>query len=547
MAHGVRGTGSRRISAIVGVLAVVATACSSTGSDVPAGGTLTFATSDELPGFNVNKAENETPTARDVAENVFFYAFKADPSYAKTFPGLDGGRPPTLVSTNPQVVEWKIRKEAVWSDGTPVTSEDLRYFQSQIVAKDSLSTAHEGYELMKDVTVVDDKTLRATFDPRPYPEYQTLFAAVPQAAFLEGQPGGFNTGLDESPGPSAGPFQFEKWKKGDSLTLVRNPRWWGAPSLTPPLGSIVFKFIPDASAQVEALANGEVDMIAPEPDIDLVQQLANVDATRHIRTSLEFGPNWDELAYNLRNPILADVRVRRAIAHAVDRNAMVDKLVKPITSDATRLDNFVYMTNHPDYQAHGTQYGTADPDAARRLLDEAGWTGGKDGIRERNGERLSLRVTAATGQARYEQLAELASAQLRAVGIDLRSDNCDLDCLVERVYKGDFDVVTLGWGGNISAVSLIKGIFSSAGEQNFGKFSSAAFDDLIAQAQSVPDPAQQAALANKADEVLWEELPGLPLYQPPTLFAVSEQFVGMADNPNGDGIFWNSDTWGQRG
>jgi peptide/nickel transport system substrate-binding protein len=530
------------VMAIVLAWALVAAACSSTQTpETGSATTLVFAASDEPSGFNLNKAESQTPTTRDVAENVFFYAFKADPNYGKVFPGLE--RPPELVSRDPQVVEWRINQKATWSDGTPVTAQDLLSFKEQVLAPGNLSTEHEGYDQMTDLVAVNDKTVRATFGP-PYADYESLWVAVPQARFVKNQPGGFNTGLDESPGPSAGPYMFKEWKRGESITLVRNPNWWGDPK--PALESIVLRFITDHEAQVNALANGEVDMIAPNADLSLVQRVRKVADTGRFRSSVTFGPNWDLFTYNVANPVLSDVRVRRALTYALDRDAMLDKVVKPITPDARRLDSFTYMANSPDYQAHGAQYARADPDAARRLLDEAGWVPGKDGIREKAGQRLSLRMTAPSGFPRFEQAAELATAQLKPVGIELRSDNCTVDCVLERATKGDFDVLSAGWLGNISTVSLIKSIFGSTGQSNFGMFKSTRFDDLVNQALSVADAREQAALANQADQVLWDELPGVPLYQAPTLFAVSNRFVGMADNANGDGIFWNSHTWGPK-
>jgi peptide/nickel transport system substrate-binding protein len=541
--HSGRWRGRRQAGVIAMLCVLTAGACSSSGTPgASAGSTLTFAASDEPPGFNLNKAENETPTTRDLAENIFFYASKVDPSFRKVFVGLEEA--PVVLSTQPQVVEWRIKQEAVWDDGTPVTSEDLRYFRELLIDDESLSVEHEGYDQMSDVSAVDAKTLRITFE-KPYGDYESLFNGVPQAAFLKAQPGGFNTGLDESPGPSAGPYRFEEWKRGESISLVRNPRWWGTPD--PALERIVFRFITDPSAQVDALVNGEVDMIAPDPDVDLIQQVQEASAGRDIRHSLSFGPNWDLLTFNVRNPILADVNVRRAMIHAIDRNAMLDKILRPISPQGRRLDNFVYMTNHPDYEPHGQQYANADPDAARRLLDQAGWTVGSDGIREKGGNKLSVRIMAPAGFTRFEQAADLASSQLAPLGIQLRSDNCAVDCVLERATKGDFDVLSAGWLGNISTASLIRGIFATSGNQNFGKFSSIAFDELIDQALAVPEARQQAPLANRADEVLWSEVPGLPLYQVPTLFAVDDRFEGVADNPNGDGIFWNSHTWSRKG
>jgi peptide/nickel transport system substrate-binding protein len=544
---GVASIRARRLVVLAGIMAMVAAGCSSSGEDVPSGATLIVASS-EPKGFNFNSTEHSSAATNDIVQNLHFYAFKADPGYGKTFPGLEG--PPKLLSTSPQVVEWTIKKQAAWSDGTPVTSDDLIYFRSQLLAEGSDAIEHAGYDQMTAVAAVDDKTVRATLDP-PFADYESLWTAVPQAAFLRAHPGpdpskpAFNTALNDEPGPSAGPFEFGEWKRGESITLVRNEAWWGDPQ--PTVESIVFRFIPEGAAQVQALANGEVDLITPAADLDLVQQVENLAATHDVRYATAFGPTWDLLTFNLRTPALADVRVRQAIAFALDRNAMADAVMRPIAADARQLDSFIYMSNQPEYRAKAAQYHSRDLAAARRVLDEAGWVPGSDGVRAKGDQRLSLRISPITDVARFEAAAELATAQLKEVGIELQSDGCPFECMFERLELGDFDILSAGWNGTTFPVGVISHIFTTGGEQNYGKFSSPAFDDLIAQAASVANADEQAALANRADEVLWDELPGIPLYQAPSLMAVSNRFVGPAMNANGDGVFWNSNTWGPEG
>lgn len=524
------------ITTLLLVLMVLASACAGTPTGPRSlGRSIVFAADEELTGFNYSTSKDSSETARNVAENIFYFAVKASPDFQLEFPGLQG--PPTIVSTDPQVVEWVIRREAVWSDGTPVTSEDLRYFHSQAVDPDNDVASHEGYNQITKLVVVDDKTIRATFEPH-YADYQSLWGNVPQAAFMKAQPGGWNSGLDRQPGPSAGPFKLQRWERGQSLTLVANPRWWG--DQKPGIDAIVFRFLSDSTAQVQALANGEVDMITPPPDPDLI---ARVDALPGIRRQLSRGPAWVQLTFNLADPILAEPRVRRAIAHAVDRHAVVSAVLKPLVADASPLDNFVYVSNQDEYRAHGPQYQRADPEAARRLLAEAGWAMGPDGVRQRDGMPLVLRLAAAS-DGPLEPVQELIASQLRAVGIDARIDNCLFSCLVaDRLEPGDFDVALFTWFGGVFPLSGIREIFSTGEELNYGQFTSPRFDELTKQALATLDAVEARELANAADVVLWDELPGLPLYQRPTFLAVSDRFSGVMDNGTDNGVFWNSETW----
>ena len=368
------GVGVRLSRVGIGVaLAVVATtvaACGRTSTSIPPG-TVVYAVGGTLDGFNVNTGKDSNEAARDVAVNTFFYAVKVAPDFTLTFPGLEGGAAPRVVSTNPQVVEWVIRRQAVWSDGTPVTSEDLRYFHEQVMDPENDVATQVGYKQITNLEVVNDKTIRATFDPA-YSEFQSLWTSVPQAAFMKAAPGGWNKGLNDEPGPSAGPYvvNTKLFVRGESLVLEPNPKWWGDPR--PGIKSIVFRFISEGS-QVEALKNGEVNLIAPAPAPDLVSTLKGLS---DVRTDLAPSPEWPQLLFNPANPILAEPSVRRAIAHAVDRDAIVDLAVRPMMGSAAKLDSldsFVYLPNQPGYEAHGAEYAHADAAMARKLLDEADW------------------------------------------------------------------------------------------------------------------------------------------------------------------------------
>ena len=516
------------------------------------GGSLTYAAEQEPTGFNGNTSTGATTAVKNVTENLFFYAMKARPDSGVDYVGLE--REPKVISSQPQLIEWELRREAIWSDGTPVTVADVQHYFEQVMLKDPAQVSTEnangyvndvasrvGYDQITKFTRVDDKTFRAEFGPA-YGDYRSLWTDIPQARFMRAQRGGWDTGLDDTPGPSAGPYLFKEWNKGESLVLVRNHQWWGSPK--PTLDSIVFRFLPDTASQVTALRNNEVDMIYPQPQVDLVQEIRSLPGIRH---SIGFGPTFEHLTFNLKHELLSDRAVRQAIAWGVDRNEIVDRLLKPFSSRAVRVDNSVVLVGQAGYEAHGAEYHSADPARARAALDSSGYVRGVDGIYEKGGRRLSLRLaTTADNQLRAQQ-AELMRNQLSRVGIEVRIETVSARLFFgERLPGGDFDIANFAWAGGPFPISAAKQVWQTGSDSNYGGYSSPAFDRAAAEGAVELDRTDQLVLANAMDRALWEDLAVLPLYQKPTLLAVRDRFVNVTDNPTNEGPFWRAQVWGLR-
>ena len=515
------------------------------------GGTLVYAADQEPTGFNGSTSKDNGTSVKNVIENLFYYANKAEPDFSISFEGLD--EEPTVVTEEPQVVEWKINKDAVWSDGTPVTTADIKYYFEQLELKDPSKVdpeenpkgyvndvaSHVGYDQITKLDVVDDKTFRATFEPT-YADFRGLWYDIPQAKFMQAQPGGWDTGLDENPGPSAGPYVFKEWVKGESLTLERNPKWWG--KVKPTLDTIVFRFLPESTTQPDALRNNEVDMIYPQPQLDLVEQVKQLT---DVRSEIGFGPVYEHLTFNFKNEFLKDVAVRRAIAHGVDRNAIVDALMKPFDSKASRLDNRVLVSNQKGYEAHGKEYEKPDPAAAEKVLTDAGYAKGSDGIFAKDGKKISLRLSTTSGNATREAQGELIKAQLAKVGIEIRIDNSPSTQLFgTRLPDGDFDIANFAWVGTPFPLTGSKQIFETGSDSNYSIYTNPKFDEMAEKASAELDEDKALVIANEQDELLWEDLPNLPLYQKPTFLGVRKKFVNIVDNTTSEGPFFNSQNWG---
>jgi peptide/nickel transport system substrate-binding protein len=509
----------------------------STAQRVP-GGQIVFAAEDEPSGFNYASSKDSTLAVRDIIENLFYFAAKSRPDGTLDYVGL--AAEPSIISSDPQIIEWRIRPDATWSDGTPVTTEDIRYFFDNVTDPDNDVASRVGYDQIKKLELVDGKTFRAVFDS-PYGAFRGLWQAIPQAAYLRSRPGGWKSGLDEDPGPSAGPYLFERWNKGESITLVPNPHWKQQPR--PTVDRVVLRFLPDLSTVPDALRNGEVDVIQAQAQLDLLQDLQDVPG---LKLDVVTGPTFEHLVFNLQDPVVGDPAVRRAISHGIDREAIVKALIAPLHPEAQPLHNMVLPNAaSPNSEPHGEQYRSRDLDAARKLLQDAGWIPGADGIRIKNGKPLAIQFATTAGNQRREQGLELIGGQLAEVGIKVLIDTCPPSCLFsKRLPAGQFQVALKSWSGSPFPIADAKARFVTGAGDNYSRYSNPRVDELARQAGAALQETEQFRLANEMDRALWEDLPMLPLYQRPDLAAFRSSVVGIEPNGTRDGMLWNAAGWG---
>lgn len=345
----------------------------------------------------------------------------------------------------------------------------------------------------------------------------------------------------DDPGAAAGPFRLKEWEKGSYVTLERNPDYGGEPA---GVQEITFRFIPSPE-QPAALANGEVDVIYPQPQIDLIEQVREIDG---VNFDASFGVTWEHMTYNVANPVLADVRVRQAIGLAVDRQALVDTLMKPFSDEATVLQNHVYVNNQPEYAENAGEFAARDLERAGALLDEAGWTVGSDGVREKDGDKLVLRIGTTGGDALRERTQELLQAQLKDAGIELRIENVPEAGIFDVIFGGeataqDWDLALFAWVGTPTAALDYTGVYGTGQGNNPGGYSNEEADALLAQATAEVDDTARAALMNQVDQLLWQDPPNLPLYQKPTFVAYKDTIENVVDNTSAEGLTWNADKW----
>lgn len=486
----------------------------------------------ELTNFNTSTAGDALLAGIQVNQNIWPSCLEVLPDFS--FEPYFCERLPEVIQEDPLVVEYKLRADANWSDGTPVSSADMEWYYENCndPTDDCISTV--GYDTAE-LEVIDDKTVRMTWPAgKPFVEYIGLFGGLlPSHLGLD-----WTEGFRTDPIVAAGPYQFDEWNPGSDLTLVPNPNYFGD---APHIDEVTFRFISDVDNLPPALENGEVDVIYPQPQIDLVNQ---VNAFDGIQSSITFGPTWEHITFNTTT---VPLEVRRAIALALDRELIVNALMRPFSETVQALGNRVFVNGHVKYQDNTpVEFQQRDVAAARATLEEAGYVAGSDGIYSRDGERLSLRIRTTGGNTRREQFQELVQSQLGEAGIEITVDNLPGGEIFAEIFPetlpGDFDLVIFAWVGGALPAGGTKQVFGAGSGSNPGVYVDERVDGLLDEALITLDLDRQAELLNEADTLMWETLPLIPVYQLPFFLAWNDRISNIQDNAIAS-FTWNLAEW----
>jgi peptide/nickel transport system substrate-binding protein len=556
----------------------------STEAPAPSGGSVTYAAEQEYISYN-NGTADQTLFANTLVLNM------VQPGPFISMPDLtfklwdDMMVSADVTSTDPQVVEYVIQPAAVWSDGEAIDCDD--FFLAWIANSGMLQTSNPdydpanpeavdadgnpipefipdfntasttGYEDIESVECSDDdKTVTVTFANK-YADWKGLFGGLIPAHIVEANSGvadltavdpmntsadsvalgefwsnGF-VGFDPALALSGAWYTIDSFTAGQNLILKRNEAFWGTPGN---LDEIVFLQVPDATAQPAALENGDVQVITPQPNADLVAQLTGIAG---VTTSIEQGLTFEHFDFNQANKHLAKLEVRQALAMCIDREEIVTTLVKPINPDATVLNNRIYVPAGADYQDNSDGL-VPDVDGAKALLESAGYVLGADGIyADAAGDRLSVRVLRRDPNSRRQSTIELAKEQCAPAGIELVDDPSET--WSSRLTASDYDMVLFAWVAT-PFLSSSTSLYVPDGGQNWNTYVNEDLVDLFAQANAEFDDAVRADLMDQIDQILWDDMVTLPLFQFQEMVAYSDSVTGVVFN-GPLGITWNANEW----
>jgi glutathione transport system substrate-binding protein len=475
------------------------------------------------------------------------------------------------VDVSDTTITWHIRKGVRWSDGAPWDCEDfyLAYLASSgqdLMADGKTNYFHSGntvgYSQISSATCQDPQTLVTKFSA-PFADYKSLFGFSDDllpAHILEKQTGVSDItqvtpkspadvltkvstfwnsgwkGFTKDIAPASGAYMISDWTQGSSVTLVRNPKWIGNPGGP---SQITLKAIPDSNAQVQALQNSEEQVLSSaQPDANAATTLQGLGSSG-ITYGANAGLNYEHLDLNVKRPLFQDQAVREAFGQCVNRNEIVDKLIKPMEPDAKPLNSTIFFPGSDGYTDNYSDKLVANADTAKKTLRADGWTLGSDGIMAKNGQKLSFKISH-TDIPRRKQTVALIQSECHAAGIDVRDDT-DPNFLDKRVSDGDYDVALFAWSTGPFHSALLPE-YQTGGGENWQGMSIPAADEAFTKATSQTDNAAALPYYQAADKAIAASYETFPLFQTPNMWAFTTG-VDRAYFQSYFGTLWNANEW----
>ncbi len=428
--------------------------------------------------------------------------------------------------------EFKLRKGVRFHDGSNFTAADVVFSLDRIPNVPNSPSPFTTYtKQITEKTVVDPWTLRLK-SAAPYPQMpndMSTVMIVSARAAAAATTEDFNTGKAAI---GTGPFKFVRWQKGDRIELVRNDAWWG-PKVA--WDKVTFRIITSDPTRVASLLAGEVRAIENVPTNDLAKLSTNKDLSLyrtvslrlmylHLDTAREKTPfATDKAGKPLEKNPLLDLRVRRALSKAINRQALVDRVMEGAAVSTGQLMPAKFFGYTPALKTEAY-----DPEGAKKLLAEAGYPDG-------------FGLTLHAPNNRYvndEQVAQAVAQMLAKIGIQARVDAMPSAVFFTRGSKLEFSLMLVGWGAEtMEASSPLKALlatFNAAkgmGAANRGRYSNPKLDAVLDQAMATVDDAKREKLLQQATEIGVGDLGIIPLYDQHNLWATRR---GITYEPRAD-------------
>ena len=465
--------------------------------------------------FNINEVDGSNVPLGDLSYAIQPYPFSGsadgdlqlNPDYITSA---------AVTSTSPQVVTYVINPKAVWSDGTPITWRD---FEAYWISLNGTNPAYQtagtvGYDDISSVTRgADDKQVIVTFR-QPFGEWQNLFSPLTPAS-LNGDPTAFNTAWLTSLPVTAGPFLVQSIDQTTkTITLARNPRWWGTPAK---LDHVIYK-VYDDQAEPDALANNEIDYYEVNGNLDLFRRAQRIPGV-----TVRNAPSRtaDHVTFNgAPGSILAELPLRQAIAQGINRQEVVRRTISQIVPNAATDGSHLYPPGSGEYRdnADALPY---DPGHAQQVLDQLGWTRPTPNApRAKAGKPLSVRVVYGLGSPTGADVAKTLQNQLAQIGVGAQLVGVDQNQLFpEYIDRGNFDLALFAWQSTPAPFSTSFNIFRQPQgndvQQNYGRVGSPEIDALFRRGNAELDPAKRAAIGNQVDRLIWQQAHSVYFYARP--------------------------------
>jgi ABC-type transport system substrate-binding protein len=486
---------------------------------------------------------------------LWYYDDSLEPvlEMAAEFPTKDNG----LISEDGLTIEIPLNQQAQWSDGEPVTAHDFVFTYEMIIDPANVNTQSTWpyADYLESVTAEDDYTLVLQFSEPFAPWATTIFTFVMPEHVLgpvyEAEGTIDDAEWNRNPTVVNGPFVLQEWAAASHLIFEANDNYWRG---RPKLDQVNIRVVPDDEAQMAAIKTGDTDIgiFLSYADIPTINELGDVDIVTVLsgyNESWFFNLNTDETAADNGHPALQDVRVRKAIAYAVDFDTICEELLYGGTyPPLTKWEETPFAYPDADPYAY-------DPEMANSLLDEAGWVDSNgDGTRDKDGVELVLTYATTQGREVREQTQVVAQQYLAQVGIGIEIQNGSYDVFWNSygeggpIATGQFDIAQ--WSDQASGFpdpsenqwlcSEIPSEESPAGNNWYG-ICDEELDALVQAQETEVDPDARIALFHEIGKIINEKAYWVGVWHDNDVWAINQRLMNA--KISGADPFWNSYEW----
>lgn len=497
---------------------VLLTACGSDGGDSgsdtgqpKSGGTLTFAVGSDAGCVDPQQvASNETIySVRQIVDSLT----DQDPKTGKIVPWLAKSWD---ISSDTTTFTFHLRSGVTFSDGSKLTAQVVKDNFDAVPKLGALGTLAEGYlSGVKSTTVVDPLTVKVTFSQ---PNAQFLQATSTHSLGIESSASVKKTPQQKcSDGViGSGPFVLKQYVQNQSITLAKRTGYaWGSSLWSKKgeayLDKLVFKVVPEAGVRAGSLQSGQVDAVSSVGKAnEAALKGAQVTLRRRANPGVVFG-----LGLNNSRPLFKDAKVRQAILYAIDRQQIADTVFPTGTQPATS----VLAHTTPDYTdlASGR---TFDAAKAKSLLDGAGWRTGGDGIRAKDGKKLSLTIKWFPNATTNQPALELIQQQLKAVGVEVVLKQLQITQFAPTLQSGEYDAV---WGNVTRAdPDILRSSFSTK-LANFYRLPASSLDSALSEQAATVEAAKRRQLVTQAQRLIVQNARYVPVVELQTQLGVAKK------------------------
>lgn len=458
---------------------------------------------------------------------------------------------------SPDGMKWTftLHKDMKWSDNEPITSKDVKWTYDQMMTVPAMGTANGNLvSNFKSIDTPDDTTLVINLKTPQAPNPGTEIPVVPEHIWSKiADP---TTFLNDKDAVGSGPFVVKSYKANQSIELTANPNFWRGPAK---IDGLQYIYYTNSDAQLQALRAGEVDFVSglTATQFKALENEPNItthagEGRRFTNIGLNFGSVTPEgVEYGTGNPALKDKAVRAAMRQGIDVDSLLKQVLGDYGTPATSFIPSAFARWHlPNEDSAIVKF---DVEAAKKTLEDAGWTPGADGIREKDGKKIELRLLVDASSSNEQSMADYLVPWMKEIGITIKVESTDSDTISDKTTKGDYDLYFSGWSVNPDPDYQL-GINTCAsrpdaegnGATTQDGYCNPEFDKKFAEQHSELDPEKRATIVHDMLRMHYTDVAQITLWYPNSLEAYrSDKFSGFTLQPEENGIIANqAGYWG---